>query len=128
MTAFRLLHVTLTLPGLAGIILSIGMAVDANVLIFERYKEELRNGKTIKNAIEGGFQRAIVTIVDSNVTTLLTAFVLFWLGTGTIKGFAVTLSIGIIISMFTAISLTKFFLFSSLNITKIRESNLIRFK
>jgi preprotein translocase subunit SecD len=128
MTAFRLLHVTLTLPGLAGIILSIGMAVDANVLIFERYKEELRNGKTIKNAIEGGFQRAIVTIVDSNVTTLLTAFVLFWLGTGTIKGFAVTLSVGIIISMFTAISLTKFFLFSSLNITKIRESNLIRFK
>ncbi len=128
MTAFRLLHVTLTLPGLAGIILSIGMAVDANVLIFERYKEELRAGKTVKNAIEAGFQRALVTIVDSNVTTLLTAFVLFWLGTGTIKGFAVTLSVGILISMFTAISLTKFFLFSSLNITKIKESNLIRFK
>ncbi len=128
MTAFRLLGVTLTLPGLAGIVLSLGMAVDANVLIFERYKEELRNGKTIKNALEAGFQRALTTIVDSNVTTLLTAFVLFWLGTGTIKGFAVTLSVGIVISMFTAIVLTKFFLFSSLSITKIRESNLVRFK
>lgn len=128
MTAFRLLHVTLTLPGLAGIVLSLGMAVDANVLIFERYKEELRNGKTLKNALEAGFQRAMITIMDSNITTLITAGVLFWLGTGTIKGFAVTLSVGIVISLFTAISLTKFFLFSSLNITKIRESNLIRFK
>lgn len=128
MTAFRLLHVTLTLPGLAGIVLSLGMAVDANVLIFERYKEELRNGKTLKNAIESGFQRAMVSILDSNITTLLTAFVLFWFGTGTIKGFAVTLSIGIIISMFTAIFLTKFFLLNSLKITKIRESNLVRFK
>ncbi len=128
LTAFSLLHVTLTLPGLAGIVLSLGMAVDANVLIFERFKEEVRNGKSLMNALESGFQRAMITILDSNITTLITAFVLFWLGTGTIKGFAVTLSIGIVLSLFTALSLTKFFLFTSLKITKIRNSKLIRFK
>ncbi|MEI7941672.1 MAG: protein translocase subunit SecD [Candidatus Riflemargulisbacteria bacterium] len=128
MSIFRILHVTLTLPGLAGIILSMGMAVDTNVLIFERYKEEFRDGKSVRNALESGYKRAMATIIDSHLTTLITAFVLFWFGTGTIKGFAVTLAIGIFLSLFTALVLSNFFLFASLNITKIRESRLIRFK
>jgi preprotein translocase subunit SecD len=126
MTVFRLLEVTLTLPGLAGIVLSIGMAVDANVLIFERYREEYRSGKTLLNALQSGFSRALITILDSNITTLITAFVLFWLGTGTIKGFAVTLSIGILISLFTALSLTKFFIFTSLKIKPLQKSSWIK--
>lgn len=97
---------TLTLPGIAGIILVIGMAVDANVLIFERIREELRGGKTVKAAIDAGYDRAFWTIFDSNLTTLLTALVLMQFGTGPIRGFAVTLSIGIIASMFTAIVVT----------------------
>lgn len=101
---------TLTLPGIAGIILSIGMAVDANVIIFERIKEELRIGKTIRAAIDSGFRRAFLTIFDSNITTLIAAAVLFYFGTGPIKGFAVTLSIGILSSMFTAIVVTRFML------------------
>ncbi|MBN1504795.1 MAG: protein translocase subunit SecD [Candidatus Eisenbacteria bacterium] len=100
-------HATLTLPGIAGIILTIGMAVDANVLIFERIREELRTGKTVARSIEFGYQRAFRTILDSNVTTLITALVLFQFGTGPIKGFAVTLSIGIIANMFTAVFVTK---------------------
>ncbi len=126
LAALCVLHVTLTLPGIAGIILGLGMAVDANVLIFERYKDELRAGNSVMNSLETGFQRAMVTIVDSNVTTLITAFVLFWFGTGTIKGFAVTLSVGIIISMITALYLSKFLLFSTLNIRALRESKLIK--
>ena len=98
---------TLTLPGVAGIILTIGMAVDANVLIFERIREEEQTGKTIRAAIENGYGRAFTTILDANVTTLLTALVLFQFGTGPIKGFAVTLFWGIIISMFTAIVITR---------------------
>lgn len=98
---------TLTLPGVAGIILTIGMAVDANVLIFERIREEQQTGKTIRAAIENGYGRAFTTILDANVTTLLTALVLFQFGTGPIKGFAVTLFWGIIISMFTAIVITR---------------------
>ncbi len=104
------LNATLTLPGIAGIILSMGMAVDANVLIFERFKEEYRNGKTLRAAMDAGFSRAFATILDSNVTTLIAAAVLFFLGTGPIKGFAVTLGLGIILSMFTAITATRFIL------------------
>lgn len=98
---------TLTLPGIAGMILTIGMAVDANVLIFERIREELRIGKTPRSAIEGGYAKALVTILDANVTTLIAALVLFQFGTGPVRGFAVTLSIGIISSLFTAIFLTR---------------------
>ena len=97
----------LTLPGLAGIILTIGMAVDANVLIFERIREELRNQKTIRAAIRDGYERAFMTIMDANVTTLIAAAVLLWFGTGPVKGFAVTLSLGIVASMFTAIVATR---------------------
>jgi len=98
---------TLTLPGIAGMILTIGMAVDANVLIYERIREEIRLGKTPRSAIEGGYGKAMVTILDANVTTLIAALVLFQFGTGPVRGFAVTLSIGIISSMFTAIFITR---------------------
>ncbi len=98
---------TLTLPGIAGIILTIGMAVDANVLIFERIREELRAGKTARTAIESGYEKAVVTIIDANVTTLIAALVLFQFGTGPVKGFAVTLSIGIVASFITAVFVTR---------------------
>ncbi len=98
---------TLTLPGLAGIALTVGMAVDANVLIFERIKEELRKGKTLRSAVENGFSRANLTILDANLTTLIAAIVLFQFGTGPVKGFAVTLSIGIGSTLFTALILSK---------------------
>jgi preprotein translocase subunit SecD len=98
---------TLTLPGIAGVILIIGMAVDANVLIFERIREELRLGKTPRAAVDGGYSKALVTILDANITTLIAALVLFQFGTGPVKGFAVTLSIGIIASLFTAIVITR---------------------
>ncbi len=108
--ALKMLDATLTLPGIAGIILSVGMAVDANVLIFERFKEEHRAGKTLMAAMDSGFSRAFATILDSNITTLLAAFVLFFMGTGTIKGFAVTLGIGTVLSMFSAITFTQYLL------------------
>ncbi len=98
---------TLTLPGIAGVILTIGMAVDANVLIYERIKEELRMGKTVRAAMEAGYSRATVTILDSNVTTLIAALVLFQFGTGPIKGFAVTLSIGLVSNIYTAVFVTR---------------------
>ncbi|MBA7624122.1 Protein translocase subunit SecDF [subsurface metagenome] len=98
---------TLTLPGIAGIILTIGMAVDANVLIFERMKEELRSGKSIRASVEGGYTKAFLTIMDANVTTLIAALVLFQFGTGPVKGFAVTLSIGILASMFSALVVSR---------------------
>ena len=98
---------TLTLPGIAGIALTIGMAVDANVLIFERIREELANGNTPQNSIRAGWDKAYSTIVDSNLTTLIAALVLFMFGTGPVKGFAVTMSIGIVTSMFTAIWLSS---------------------
>lgn len=101
-------EVTLTLPGVAGIILSIGMAVDANVIIFTRIKEEIGLGKTVKSAIKTGFAKALSAIIDGNVTTLIAAAVLFWRGSGTVKGFAATLAIGIVLSMFTALFVTKF--------------------
>lgn len=108
--AYVLIGVTLTLPGIAGFILSIGMAVDANVLIFERTREELRSGKTLYRSVESGFYRAFSSILDSNVTTLIACAALFWLGSGLVKGFAVTLAIGVIVSLFTALSCTRTFL------------------
>jgi preprotein translocase subunit SecD len=107
LSALAALRATLTLPGIAGIVLTIGMAVDANVLIFERIREELILGKTVRAAIDGGYSKAFLTILDANVTTLIAAVVLFQFGTGPIKGFAVTLSLGIIASMFTAIVVTR---------------------
>jgi preprotein translocase subunit SecD len=107
MGALSLLQATLTLPGIAGMVLTLGMAVDANVLIYERIREEIRNGKSPFAAIDSGFRIARRTIFDSNVTTLTAAILLFYFGTGTVKGFAVTLAIGILASMFTAIWLTR---------------------
>ena len=98
---------TLTLPGIAGIILTIGMAVDANVLIFERIREELNLGKTPRAAVDAGYSRATLTILDANVTTLIAALVLFQFGTGPVKGFAVTLSLGVLASLFTALILSR---------------------
>ena len=101
------LQATLTLPGIAGIVLTVGMAVDANVLIFERIREELRNNNSIQASIHAGYDKAVSTIVDANITTLIAAVILFGMGTGPIKGFAITLSIGILSSMFTAIMGTR---------------------
>jgi protein-export membrane protein SecD len=105
--ALSLLGATLTLPGIAGIILTIGMAVDANVLIFERMREEVKNGRSIKDALETGFSFAWGTIIDSNLTTLIAAGVLFYFGSGPVRGFAVTLTVGIITSLFTSVSVTR---------------------
>jgi preprotein translocase subunit SecD len=116
--AMAALGAVLTLPGIAGLALSIGMAVDANVIIYERIKEELRYGKTLVASIESGFKRAFTTIFDANVTTLITAAVLMYFGTGPIKGFAVTLSIGIVASMLVALTFTRYMLVLSANVTK----------
>ena len=102
-----LLQATLTLPGIAGIVLTVGMAVDANVLIFERIREEIRNGNTPQASIHAGYEKAFSTIADANITTLIAALMLFSFGTGPIQGFAVTLSLGIISSMFTAIMVSR---------------------
>ena len=110
LSLFRLIPVALTLSGIAGFILSIGMAVDANILIFERMKEELRGGKNRSQAIEIGFTRAWSSIRDSNVSSLITSSILFWFGSGAVRGFAVALAIGIFVSMFTAILITRNFL------------------
>ncbi len=107
---FKLLPVTLTAAGIAGFIISMGIAVDANVLIFERIKEELRAGRTINDAVKFGFSRAWLSIRDSNISNFLTAVILFWFGTSLIKGFALTLGMGVIVSMFTAITVTRIFL------------------
>ena len=107
---FKAIPVTLTLAGIAGFILSIGMAVDANILIFERTKEELRAGRTLFTAINSGFDRAFTSIFDSNMTTIITCFILYSLGTSIVKGFALTLAIGVIVSMFSAITITKNFM------------------
>jgi preprotein translocase subunit SecD len=109
LAALASLRATLTLPGIAGLILTVGMAVDANVLIFERIREELAKGKTVRAAIDSGYARATVTIIDANVTTIMAAIVLFQFGTGPVKGFAVTLFWGITASMFTAIFMTRTF-------------------
>ncbi|MDQ7012194.1 MAG: SecD/SecF family protein translocase subunit, partial [Mariprofundaceae bacterium] len=107
LAAMSMIGATLTLPGIAGIVLTIGMAVDANVLIFERIREETALGKTPLAAIDGGYDKALSTIVDANITTLIAAIVLFQFGSGPVKGFAVTLSVGILASMFTAITVTR---------------------
>ncbi|SFR15094.1 protein translocase subunit SecD [Desulfoscipio geothermicus] len=104
------IHATMTLPGIAGFLLSLGIAVDANVIIFERIKEELRSGKSIRSAIDAGFKRGFVAVFDANVTTLIAAAVLYYLSESLIRGFAVTLSIGILASMFTAITMTRWML------------------
>ena len=105
-------NVTLTLPGIAGIVLSIGMAVDANVIIFARVREEMARGKSIKNALKAGFQKAMSAIIDGNVTTLIAAAVLWFMGSGTVKGFAQTLAIGIVVSMFTALVITRMIVYA----------------
>ena len=110
MLVLSVTQANLTLPGIAGIILSIGMAVDANVIIFERIKEELRGGKSTKSAIKSGFSRAFAAILDSNITTFIAAGVLYVLGSGSIKGFAITLGLGVILSLLTALVLTKYLL------------------
>lgn len=112
LTIFKLIPVTLTAAGMAGFILSIGMAVDANVLIFERAKEEKRKGKSNMEAFHEGFRRAWLSIRDSNISSMITAVILFWLGTAAVKGFALTLGIGVLISMITAISVSRTFLFA----------------
>jgi len=100
-------HFTLTLPGIAGIILTLGMAVDSNVLVFERIREEMREGKTVRASIEQGFSRAFGTIIDTHMTTLISALFLFQFGTGPIKGFAVTLFFGLVASVFTAFFVSR---------------------
>jgi len=118
------LDATLTLPGIAGLILAVGMAVDANVIIFERIKEELRFGNSIIASIDAGFGKAFSAIVDSNITTLIITMILFTLGTGPVKGFAVTLTIGILASMFTAITITKIFLRGFVIVFKVKKPEL----
>ena len=113
MSYFR---INLSLPGIAGIILSVGMAVDANVIIFARIREELALGKTIKASMELGFNRAFIAIIDANITTMIAAIVLYYFGTGTVQGFAITLGIGTLVSMFTAIVVTKFLLRQMVNL------------
>lgn len=112
---YQLIGVTLTLPGIAALILSVGMAVDANVIIFERIKEEIINGKSIRVSIDSGFKKALSTILDSQITTFIAGIVLYYFGTGQIKGFAITLMIGIIVSMFTALTITKLILKNLVN-------------
>lgn len=133
LAVFKLVPVTLTAAGMAGFILSIGMAVDANVLIFERTKEELKKGKSIHDALHEGFHRAWLSIRDSNIASIITAIVLFWLGTSAVKGFALTLGLGVAISMFTAISVSRTFLFAVApkttgNFKKFLFSNGLHFK
>ena len=103
-----LFHIQLTLPGLAGVVLGIGMAVDANVIIFERFNEEIRKGRSAKAAVRAGFKNAMSAILDANVTTLIAAIVLLFYGTGSIQGFAKTLLLGVVVSMFTAVMVTRF--------------------
>ncbi|MBH8566111.1 protein translocase subunit SecD [Nostoc sp. CENA67] len=121
---FALLGVTLTLPGIAGFILSIGMAVDANVLIFERTREELQAGKSLYRSVESGFYRAFSSILDGNVTTVIACAALFWLGAGLVKGFALTLALGVAVSMFTAITCSRTLMFLAISIPALRKPEL----
>lgn len=121
---FKLLPVTLTAAGMAGFIISIGIAVDANVLIFERVKEELRSGRTIADAVATGFSRAWFSIRDSNISSIITAILLFWFGTSLIKGFALTLGMGVLVSMLSAITITRIFLYT---IEFVGEGKVARF-
>lgn len=122
--SLNFIDATLTLPGIAGLILSAGMAVDANVIIFERIKEELKLGNTIRNAIDAGFSKGFVAIFDSNLTTLIITTILFTFGTGPVKGFAVTLTIGTLASMFTAITITKILLVTFVTMFKLNKPEL----
>ncbi|WP_414564417.1 MULTISPECIES: protein translocase subunit SecD [unclassified Anabaena] len=122
--SFALLGVTLTLPGIAGFILSIGMAVDANVLIFERTREELQAGKSLYRSVESGFYRAFSSILDGNVTTVIACFALFWLGAGLVRGFALTLGLGVVVSMFTAITCSRSLMFLAISIPSLRKPEL----
>lgn len=123
LASYSIVGVTLTLPGIAGFILSIGMAVDANVLIFERTREELRSGKTLYRSVESGFYRAFSSILDSNVTTLIACGALFWLGSGLVRGFALTLAIGVLVSMFTAVTCSRtLLLLTVLSLPKVRQN------
>ncbi len=124
LAAYSLLGVTLTLPGIAGFILSIGMAVDANVLIFERTREELKAGKSLYRSVESGFYRAFSSILDSNVTTLIACAALFWFGAGLVKGFALTLGVGVGISMFTAISCSRTLMFYAISKPEFKKIDL----
>jgi preprotein translocase subunit SecD len=119
--ALAYLGAALTLPGIAGIILTVGMAIDANVLVFERIREELRVGRTVRAAIETGFAKAFRTIVDANITTFIAAVVLFQFGTGPIKGFAITLCIGITASMFTAVFVSHTIFDTAMSYKKISK-------
>jgi preprotein translocase subunit SecD len=121
---YDLLGVTLTLPGIAGFILSIGMAVDANVLIFERTREELRAGKTLYRSVESGFYRAFGSILDGNLTTGIACIALFWLGTGLVKGFALTLGLGVAVSMFTAVTCSRTLMFTAITFSELRKPDL----
>ena len=122
LACYSLVGVTLTLPGIAGFILSIGMAVDANVLIFERTREELRAGKTLYRSVESGFYRAFSSILDSNVTTLIACGALLWKGSGLVRGFALTLAIGVVVSMFTAVTCSRtLMLLTVLGLPKVRQ-------
>ncbi len=121
---FALLGVTLTLPGIAGFILSIGMAVDANVLIFERTREELQAGKSLYRSVESGFYRAFSSILDGNVTTIIACAALFWLGAGLVKGFALTLALGVAVSMFTAITCSRTLMFLAITIPALKKPEL----
>lgn len=121
---FALLGVTLTLPGIAGFILSIGMAVDANVLIFERTREELRAGKTLYRSVESGFFRAFSSILDGNVTTVIACAALFWLGSGLVRGFALTLALGVAVSMFTALTCSRTLMFIAISLPALRKPEL----
>ncbi|MBE8966658.1 protein translocase subunit SecD [Nostocales cyanobacterium LEGE 12452] len=122
--SFALLGVTLTLPGIAGFILSIGMAVDANVLIFERTREELQAGKSLYRSVESGFYRAFSSILDGNVTTVIACAALFWLGAGLVKGFALTLALGVMVSMFTAVTCSRTFMFLAITIPALKKPEL----
>jgi len=113
LSLFKLIPVTLTLPGIAGFLVSVGMAVDANILIFERIREELRQGRTLERAIDAGFRRAWTSILDSNISTWITCGILYLFGSSfgatVVKGFAITLALGVLVSMFTAITVTRTF-------------------
>ena len=122
--SMKFLGVKLTLPGIAALILSIGMAVDANVLIFERIKEELKNGRSIRAAIDQGFQRALTSVLDSNITTLIAGVVLYYFGVGPIRGFGVTLILGIIASMITSVFITKHLLKLTIDMTNTKNTKL----
>ena len=120
------INVTWTLPGIAAFLLSLGMAVDANVIIFERIKDELRKGRTLSAAVSSGFQRAFKAILDSNVTTLIATVVLYFFGVSSIKGFAITLSIGVLASMFTAVVFTRYLLKMCANSPALSKRSLYR--